>query len=144
MNAKRLGAGVGTAGTTGPIPHGLTRLHLLGVGLDFLFDRHDSESADERWGRAAESLVRAAPFSFFPNPNNAHAAARKKTRGEAGSYIASLGAGSQEAGLPRRRGSRSPNPRLQRPFRLQESGPFHERPGIQLSETNQRRMRSAI
>ena len=70
-----------TMGAAFPVSRGHASLHLLGMGLDLFFDRHDSERAKFCRGRAAESLVRAAPFSFSPNPKSTRAAVRNKEGG---------------------------------------------------------------
>ncbi len=70
-----------TMGAAFPVSRGHATLHLLGMGLDLFFNRHDSERAKFFRGRAAESLVRAAPFSFSPNPKSTRAAARNKEGG---------------------------------------------------------------
>lgn len=44
-------------GTAVPRTHGLSRLHPLGVGLDFLFDRHDSEKARDSHAISVSEIV---------------------------------------------------------------------------------------
>ncbi len=51
MEAKSFGNGAVRASFS--VQHRLSRLHALGVGLDFFFYRHDPES-DVFLGRAAE------------------------------------------------------------------------------------------
>jgi hypothetical protein len=42
MHVKGFGIGVGAVGTAFPVAHGLADIHLLGMGLDLFFDRHDA------------------------------------------------------------------------------------------------------
>ena len=63
------------------VPQRLARLHSPGVGLDFFFHRHDSETTFFVLGARCGTTTPHRPFSRFPRKKLPLAAARKKKGG---------------------------------------------------------------
>ena len=115
MRVERFGVVTVRAGFA--VQHGQAGLHPPGMGLDLFFDRHDSESA-KFVGGVPRNDQSAPPLFRSPRTKITHVP-RCATNG-GGVLFCFLGAGSQEAGLPRRRGSSSANLRPSRHSSLQE------------------------